>query len=145
MLGSLLAACGTPPPTASSSVGYVAVLPETTSGCVDVASADGQHWSTGKSAVHASVGQWVIVILPLSAEYVTETFPWSTPVSSNPSVLQPKSECPNKAVYSLPEMRTGFRAATAGTATIRAKLRPAWSPPPGAPALPPYVVTVEVS
>lgn len=73
-------------------------------------------------------GQVLYVVLDEPAEPgpVPNSFPWPTPISSNPRVLKRVPLCKYLDVSTAPLTVTAFRAIRAGTATVAAPLSRAW-------------------
>lgn len=81
------------------------------------------------------------------ARYVSRSFAWLTPASSNPHVLKRVPVCAShRAPGTLPLLVSAFKALRRGTARITAPLGPAWRAlkPSQRPGLRAYEATVHV-
>jgi hypothetical protein len=144
------------PPAGSSSIGFIAVLDVGGAGCVDPEASPRSDYAVGQDAFSVKQGDVVAIYLVEPEEYSIparpDTFPWSTPVSSDTSVLEPATECTHgPAVRTLATSITVFRAIGLGRALVSASLTPGWSSAPprcplgGCLIPPPFAITIDVT
>lgn len=90
----------------------------------------GGHAVGSGQTVRVPVGAVVYVELAESEKYLNgslpRSFPWSTPVSSSPSILRPVALCRAPRVSTLPVRVSAFRASHPGTVRVAAPLAGAW-------------------
>lgn len=102
-----------------------------TSACIDAPTAVGRHALPNGETIRVRTGQIVYVELIEPEKYASPSlprgFPWMTPSSSVPHVLEPAPICPTHSAFStLPLRVSAFKALSGGEARILAPLTPAW-------------------
>jgi hypothetical protein len=114
---------------AIAAIGITACGAQRSASCAPALGDSGERLIPQGARITVAPGTIVYVAL-VEPEYLQthypRGFPWLAATSSRPNVLARTPLCSEAGAYSLPVSVSAFRATGAGTATLTAKLAPAW-------------------